>query len=189
MIFRKQSRKDEITEKWTLAKLLKRLLLVLGLLAACYIFVPVILAFVGAILMVLPTGNDGLSDREAIAAAKTFCSRMNVPYAGEPWVMKKDLGLLFELLKSERERGVMFGGENDHQIYVDVDCRTKEVRWYRNAELERQVMKKYAYLRLPPRHTTGRHSCQKKMPGVSFSRTPGKRAARRHGFRYNGSGQ
>jgi hypothetical protein len=143
MIFRKQSRKDEPAAKWTLAKLLKRLLLVLGLLAACYIIMPVILAFVGATLMVLPTGNGGLGDGEAIAAAKAFCTRMDVTYTGEPWVMKKDLGLLFELLKNNREREVVFGGQRDHQIYVDVDCGTKEVRWYRNAELERRVMKKY----------------------------------------------
>jgi hypothetical protein len=143
MIFRKQSRKDALTEKWTLAKLLKRLLVVLGLLAACYIIVPVILAFVWAILMVLPTGNGCLPDGEAIAAAKAFCSRMDVPYTGEPWVMKKDLGLLIELLKNNREREVVFGGENDHQIYVDVDCGTKEVRSYNNPELERRVMKKY----------------------------------------------
>ncbi len=72
MIFQKQRRKDAVTEKWTLAKLLKRLLLVLGLLAACYVIVPVILAFVGAVLMVLPTSNGGFPDGKRLPQQRPF---------------------------------------------------------------------------------------------------------------------
>lgn len=81
-----------------------------------------------------------ISDKEAIALSKNFCSKMSVTCLGEPWVRSTEP---FGLVNDLEFKDVEIGEQRDHKISFQICCNHKEVIGFYNWELERQVRKKY----------------------------------------------
>jgi len=136
-------RLSAVMERLTLGGLLKKLFLVVGLLAACYVVVPVLFGLGGTALVMIPAGDGGLSDVAAIAAAEEFCRRLEVAPVGRPWVRQNGTNLMDLLLDKRHERDVVYSEGRGDGISLAVECRSREVIWYSNRDVQRRVMKKF----------------------------------------------
>lgn len=79
-------------------------------------------------------------DEEAIEAAISFCRKIGVKFSGKPWIM-----MTHELSRQENSsaKDVAFGERGNTNGIIMVNCNDRNIIYYDNLELIRNIKKKY----------------------------------------------
>jgi hypothetical protein len=81
-----------------------------------------------------------ITDTDAIAAAKSFCSKMGISFSQEPWVLSTNSSSRYDSFETKE---VAYGERGDFKGFITVNCDNSEVNSYMNSELRNRVRKKY----------------------------------------------